>query len=295
MGVKNLNRYLLKHTTSIKKAHLSDFANKTVVIDASIYMYRFNDSRFENMYVLISIFKDYHIKPIFIFDGKPPPEKLQLIEERRAAKRAAQDQYNQLNSDLGLTMNAETKRRIIDEMSHLATKFIRITDADNVNIQELLTAYGVQWTVADGEADALCAHMVLTGKAWACMSDDMDMLVYGCTRVFRNLSLTNHTIIYYNIDVILKELSLTLREFKQIAVVAGTDYNANDMNIDSAMELFKTFKASGESDFFERFDYDKLTTIYHLFTPNISEYNIAPARMQISLYKLMEKEGFVFI
>jgi len=258
-------------------------------------MYRFNENRFENMYVLISIFKEYRIKPIFIFDGKPPPEKLQLIEERRAAKHAAQEQYNQLNSDLGLTINEEARRKISDEMSHLATKFIRITDADNVKIQELLTSYGVQWTIADGEADALCAHMVLTGKAWACMSDDMDMLVYGCTRVFRNLSLTNHTIIYYNIDVILKELSLTLREFKQIAVVSGTDYNANNITIDDAMELFAKFKASGERDFFERFDYEKLTTIYNLFTPNIAEYNIAPARMQISLYKLMEKEGFVFI
>ena len=42
MGIRNLNRFLRKKCTtlSIKKKHLSDYRNKTIVIDTSIYLYR---------------------------------------------------------------------------------------------------------------------------------------------------------------------------------------------------------------------------------------------------------------
>ena len=29
----------------------------------------------ENMYLMLSIFRYYNVIPIFVFDGKPPPEK----------------------------------------------------------------------------------------------------------------------------------------------------------------------------------------------------------------------------
>ena len=79
MGIKNLNRFLLDNCNkkSIKKFHLKQLENKKVVIDTSIYLYKFiaDDSLLENMYLFISIMKSYNIEPIFVFDGKPPAEK----------------------------------------------------------------------------------------------------------------------------------------------------------------------------------------------------------------------------
>ena len=46
------------------------------------------------------------------------------------------------------------------------------------------------------EADELCAKLVVK-KAFACLSEDMDMFVYGCPKVLRYLSLLNETVVVY--------------------------------------------------------------------------------------------------
>ena len=94
MGVKELNQYLLKHCSNkaIKKTHFTELQRKTVVIDISIYIYKFmtEDNLMENLYTFLSIFKYYIITPIFIFDGKPPAEKLALLKKRRWEKKDAE-------------------------------------------------------------------------------------------------------------------------------------------------------------------------------------------------------------
>ena len=92
MGIKDLNRFLLTRCskTSIQKQlSLSELRGKTLVIDASIYIYKFieSNSLLENMYLFISILRDYEIIPVFIFDGKPPPEKKELLYQRRLKKK----------------------------------------------------------------------------------------------------------------------------------------------------------------------------------------------------------------
>ena len=87
MGIKNLNRYLLEKCSenAIKQKHLSIFSGKTLVIDTSIYLYKFAEEKalIENMYQLITIMRHYKIIPIFVFDGKPPKEKEELIQKRK--------------------------------------------------------------------------------------------------------------------------------------------------------------------------------------------------------------------
>ena len=90
MGIKNLNRYLLEKCTdkSIQKKHLGIFDGKTVVIDTSIYLYKFIETNelIENMYLMISILLHYKIHPIFVFDGKPPKEKNDTLRKRKMDK-----------------------------------------------------------------------------------------------------------------------------------------------------------------------------------------------------------------
>jgi hypothetical protein len=72
--------------------------------------------------------------------------------------------------------------------------------------------------------------LVLKKKVWACLSEDMDMFVYGCKRVLRYLSLLNHTVVLYNTKSILEELNLSMKEFREICVLSGTDYNTASMS-----------------------------------------------------------------
>ena len=223
MGIKNLNRFLYENCTkkSIKKIHLNQLVNKTIAIDTSIYLYKYSseDLLMENMYLLISILKHYKITPLFVFDGKPPPEKRELLKQRRLEKKEAEEKYKLLkNKD-------ETNEKTRAEMEKLKRMFVRISDEEIKKVKLLMDAYGVTYYDAPGEADHLCAFLVKSGKAWGCISDDMDMFVYSCTNVVRNISLLKHTATLYDTNQILKDLEMSEQIFCEIMVLSGTDYN----------------------------------------------------------------------
>ena len=111
-----------------------------------------------------------------------------------------------------------------------------------------MNSYGIIYYDAEGEADKLCAQLVINKHAWACLSDDMDLFVYGCTRVIRHISLLNHTVIFYNIQSILRELNISMRDFKEIMILSGTDYNMNDCtSLTQTLKYYKDFKLSLET------------------------------------------------
>ena len=242
MGIPNLNKYLLDNCTtqSISKKHLSSFAGRIVVIDTSIYLYKFSghNTLIENMYTLITIFRYYKMIPVFVFDGKPPDEKKDLLKQRHLDKQAAESKYNDLKQKLA--GEPEDKNEIVVEMEKLKKQFIRIKKESVDAVKSLMDACGVQHCDAPGEADQLCAKMVISKQAWACLSDDMDMFAYGCTRVMRHMSLLNHTVIFYNTNGILRELKIHMRDFREIMILSGTDYNTGVSG-----DLRKTMKHYG--------------------------------------------------
>jgi 5'-3' exonuclease len=84
--------------------------------------------------------------------------------------------------------------------------------------------------------------MVIDGSAYACMSDDMDLFLYGCPRILKRLDLPTNTVDYYDLDVILKSLNVTLKDFKYICVLSGTDYNKKgNIPIKNAFKLFSAY------------------------------------------------------
>jgi 5'-3' exonuclease len=232
MGIKYLNRFFLDNCKkkSIAKTHLKSFYGKTIVVDTSIYLYKYavDNAIVENMFLLISIFKKYNIEPIFIFDGKPPPEKKSLLIQRRIEKLDAEKKYMDMKSILDNGELIDVKKQgILSEMEQLKRQFIRITELDIKKSKNLMDAYGVTYYDADGEADVLCSYFLKTGRAWACISDDMDMFLYGCKRVIRHLSVLNHTAVLYDTESILYDLNMNEEMLRDILILSGTDYNIN--------------------------------------------------------------------
>lgn len=247
MGIPNLNKLFLdKSNNSINKLHLKELANKTIVIDTSIYLYKFmgQEKFIENFYLMISIFTYYNIIPIFIFDGKPPSEKRELLQKRKINKKDAETKYKLLEKNIqNESISKDEILEIQSEMNKLKKQFIRIKDQDILSVKNLISCFGVEYIEAEGEADVLCAQMVLSNKAWACLSDDMDLFVYGCNRVLRYISLMNHTIIYYNFDNILNDLNININEFRSIIALSGTDYNIEqNFNIKTIYNIFLKYK-----------------------------------------------------
>lgn len=240
MGIRYLNKYLLDNCTSksIQKIHLSCISGKCIVIDTSIYMYKFaaEDALIENMYLLISILKNYKIRPIFIFDGKPPDEKRELLRIRRNLKINAETKYNEMKKKTILTSKE------LKEMESLKRQFVNITDEDICNVKKLMDLYGITYYTSSGEADQLCCYLVKEKQVWGCLSDDMDMFIYGCQRVMRGISLLNHTVILYKTNSILRELSISFSAFQYILILCGTDYNVEYKDQHKLNVVFSYYK-----------------------------------------------------
>ena len=247
MGIRNLNSFLRDNASSaIKFISLSELSGKKVAVDISIYLYKFasDDNLIENIYLMLSVFRHYNIIPIFIFDGKPPCEKRELLTKRREDKRDAEEEYYRLKKLLENNQNMDEADRqdIISNMDNLKRKFVCISRTDTESVKALIRAYGATYCDAPGEADELCALLAVKGRVWACLSEDMDMFVYGCPRVIRYLSLLNHTAVLYETRKILEILDLTQTELREICILSGTDYNrANDDN-KNAPTLYETLK-----------------------------------------------------
>lgn len=318
MGIKHVNRYLVDRCSkkAIFKTHLKIAEGKTIVIDTSIYMYKYmsQNALIEYIYLMISILLEYNITPIFIFDGKAPPEKRDLLRERSKCKKDAEKKYNELQKEIeNPDVDSHLKKDIIDELESLKKKFIRIKEKDIIKVKRLMDAYGISYIVADGEADKLCALMVKSGNAWACLSDDMDMFVYGCPRVLRHMSLLKHTIIMYDFSKILNEIGFIEESFREIMVLSGTDYNINQkISLYDAVDWFNEYsniyKNEEKSDTFYQwlcnknyceFNYDELLKIYNMFCLNennnlyVDATNLTKIPNYIDLKNLLRDDGFV--
>ena len=243
-------------TKSIYKVSLKQFANKTIVIDTSIYLYKFAEKNAvaENMYLMISVFRQYNIVPVFVFDGKPPIEKKALLIKRKIEKDAAEVKYNELKSamDSGEYTTA-TVSAALTEMDTLKKQFIRVSEKDIAKSKEIMRAYGVPYIESKGESDHLCAFLVKHGFAWACLSDDMDMFLYGCPRVIRHLSLLHHEGFLYDTAQILIDLDMTQDVFNDIAILSGTDYNMTDhKSLSDTLRLYMRYREWSNTNAFRK-------------------------------------------
>jgi len=255
MGIRNLNRYLRNNCPeSIRCIPISDISHKKIAVDISIYLYKYEteNALLENMFTMLSIFRHYNIIPIFIFDGKPPDEKKDLLQKRKEDKKTAKEEYYKLQQSLQkVTSLQDDKDDIIAAMNKLKRQIVQINKEKIENVKSLIRAYGATYYDAPGEADELCALLVIKKKVWACLSEDMDLFVYGCNRVLRYFSLVSHTVVLYYTKGIFNELNMTYKDFKEICVLSGTDYNINtnnnQVNLKITIEHFNNFKNSKKS------------------------------------------------
>jgi flap endonuclease-1 len=242
MGVRMLNRYLREYSNSaMKEVTLSDFSEKKIAIDISIFMYQFkgNNSLIESMYKMIMLFRKYRVIPIFVFDGTPPDEKMEILNERDATKKEAKEECAKLeNQLLQEDLDNEEREKIKNLLSMERKKCLRITNANIRDVKALIKVLGVNYLEANGEADDLCVYLVRKRFVWACMTEDMDMFVYGCQRVLRNFNLEKGTMTMYTMMEILKNLKMTQNEFRDICLLSGTDYNRSKFTIYTGMSMF---------------------------------------------------------
>jgi len=226
-----------------KEVELSYLAGKKIAIDAYNTLYQFlsiirdkmtgeplRDSKgritshLSGIFYRTSNLLEAGIKPIFVFDGKPPEFKKRVIEEREKAKEEARKKWEEaLEKGEKAITYAQAAAVLTDEM---------VNDA-----KVLLDAMGVPWLVAKSEGEAQCAFLCKKGEVDYSASQDYDSLLFNSPSLVRNLSITGKRKLprkeayieikpeIIELKEVLSSLGITKEQLIIIGMLVGTDYN----------------------------------------------------------------------
>jgi hypothetical protein len=315
MGVRNLNKFILENCSkkSVNNINFKMLSGKTIVIDISIYMYKFESEKslLENIYLMISIFRFYGVVPVFIFDGKSSSLKSNTLKKRREVKKESAEKYKLLVEKYENETSVSVRRNIMEDINKEQKNITRITHEHINRVKELIEAFGCVHYTSPSEADEMCVQMVMSGFAWACLSDDMDMFVYGCPRVLRCFNILNHTLMMYDMSLILNELDLSQESFREICVVSGTDYSDSIYSTPVSFDIYRKFlEFDTELSFFEwvnlkhELDVGFLIKVSNHFKQSddfkcvqYSRRSCVPRTTLIKskIIDILDKDGFIFI
>ncbi|TDA37640.1 MAG: flap endonuclease-1 [Candidatus Methanomethylicota archaeon] len=166
------------------------------------------------------------IKPVYVFDGKPPELKLREIERRAEIKEKAEEEYR-----------AALERGDLEGARKAAQATSRLTGEMVDQTKDLLGAMGIPWVQAPSEGEAQAAFMTRRGDAWATVSQDYDSLLFGAPRLVRNLTISGrrklpNKPVYIDVepeiirlDEVLRALNVSREQLIDIGIMLGTDFN----------------------------------------------------------------------
>ena len=315
MGIKLLNTLLQRlNTDGIKRVSLEELSGKRIVVDANIYMYRYAamGNIIENFYLMCSVMRHYDIHPLFIFDGLfKPKEKIETLQNRKQLKEQNKDLLYNLQVELESDKQNEELQKHINSLKFKCASY---TKNDLEQVKQLFDSYGIMHRTAQGEADELCAALVLEKKAYACLTEDTDLFVYGCPRIIKYFSCANHTVMFYDLNKILKNLEISFTEFQELCCISGTDYNIKELsNLFNNLESLKVYKKSGSTAGFINWlheqneitneECDKLFNIKKIYNINNKsilkklDYFVIRNKYlnHYKMKKLLSNNGFVFV
>jgi len=226
-----------------KPIRLEDLSGRSVAVDAFNTLYQFLSmirqpdgtplmdrdgrvtSHLSGLFHRTASLLELGIRPVYVFDGKPPELKKKTLEDRRAAKEEAEREWKRAVEE------GDLKRALSK-----ATRTARL-DADMIEESlALLDALGVPWMKAPSEGEAQMAFMVRKGDVWAGASQDFDALLFGTPNLVRNLTLASKRKLpsgktvdvvpeIVNLAEVLADLGLTREQLVDMAVLVGTDFN----------------------------------------------------------------------
>ena len=227
-----------------RKVEFSDLANRVIAIDAFNTLHQFlsiirqrdgsplvdSGGRVTShlsglLYRTASLF-EAGIKPLFVFDGKPPDLKSDTLNRRSEIRESAREKWvsSKAAGDLESAFkyaqaSSKVNREIVEDSKYL------------------LDIMGIPFVQAPSEGEAQAAHMVLKKDANCVASQDYDSFLFGAPIVIRNLAVTGKRKlpgknVYVDVEPEIIELEETLNalgidreQLIDIAICVGTDYN----------------------------------------------------------------------
>ena len=188
----------LSELISGREIEIEDLRGKTIFMDASNVMYQFISSirdRFtgeplrdshgnvtshlSGLFFRTSKMMESGINVVYVFDGEPPKFKKKTIENRVKIRQEAQEKWKEALEE----GDAEKIRKYSQAAIQLTPEMVK-------EAKTLLSAMGVAWMQAPSEAEAQASYLVKETRGWAVGSQDWDCLLFGASRLAKNLTIT---------------------------------------------------------------------------------------------------------
>ncbi|MEM4555117.1 MAG: flap endonuclease-1 [Candidatus Anstonellaceae archaeon] len=166
------------------------------------------------------------IRPIYVFDGKPPHSKDATLQERSSRKLEAEIRWM-----------AALEKEDFEEARKAAQATSRLTEEMVAESKELLSCMGIPVIQAPSEGEAQASQLVLEGSADAVASQDMDCLLFGAPVLLRNLSLSGRRKLpgkeewvevepeVIMLSEVLSFFGLSRQQLVWMGILVGTDFN----------------------------------------------------------------------
>lgn len=251
MGVTGLLP-LLKNASS--NGHISDFKGSTAAIDGYCWLHRGAFSCAEmlvlgkktNLHVrfcmkMINTLQANGVRPVVVFDGKSLPSKAETNKKRTETKKENKAKAKMLFAE-GRTAEAkEMMRRCVEITPELAHQFI-----------EELRRNNIDYVVAPYEADAQLAFLNINGFVDFVISEDSDLMLFGCERVFYKMDVNGYgTLVEKSkISACLGPRASTFfthTKFRWACILSGCDYLDSLPGI-GLKKALKFLKPTSETD-----------------------------------------------
>ncbi|MFZ1077785.1 MAG: flap endonuclease-1 [Nitrosotalea sp.] len=281
-----------------EKTNLESFASKIVAIDAYNAIYQFLSiirgpdglpltdysgkitSHITGLFYRNINFLSLGIKPVYVFDGKPPSLKSAEIERRKQIKKEATIKYE----------NAVSQGRY-EEAKKYAQQTSILKDEMVGDSKILLGLFGIPFVDAPSEGEATAAYMTITGQAHVSASQDFDSLLFGAKKLVRNFTnsgkrkLPNrNTTIEVEPEIIdlmktLDHLGITREQLVDVGILIGTDFNPDGFERIGPKTALKAIKQHGRleeipqiQEKLDQIDYKQIREIFlHPKVANVSD------------------------
>lgn len=257
MGISGL----LPALKSIQRTrHLSEFKGQTIAIDAYVWLHKgvyscateLATGKPTHKYVdyamhRVRLLRHFGIEPYVVFDGGPLPAKKGTESERK--------QRREENLSRGKALAAQGKH---SQARDCFVKCIDVTPQMAYQCIKALRAENVQYVVAPYEADAQLAYLERVGLASAILTEDSDLLVFGCKNVLFKLDHVASTVCHISRDdfgsvrsTALDSSSINLHgwndtQFRAMAILSGCDYlpSIPGIGLKTANNLLRKWKTA---------------------------------------------------
>ena len=226
MGVKGFSRLIEKFPKCRRERKFHDYRGCCIAIDAPLTIYRFciailNTDHFKSdevikghifagFYKTCSMLR-YAIKPIWVFDGKPPDIKNDTLHNRKKRKDSASER---------LSSSPELEEK---EINKLEKRAFSITNELMDDLKYLLDLMGIPYTKSPGEAEAQCSALNIADIADGVATEDWDVILFGCKKMLKDFSNKN-MVLEIDTQQLLDDLGMNRDQLIDLSSILGNDY-----------------------------------------------------------------------